>query len=180
MVALPPSQSTQPRYFSVSPAKFVVMSLASFGIYGFYWFYRNWVLERAHTNEDLSPFWRTFFAPLWIYSLLRRMRDAAGGAQVAPAWRAEISAVAYIVITCGLFLPDPYWLVSLLVVVPLVPVQRTVNALNAVVAPATSRNDAYSGKNLVLIIVGLIFYVLLILGMMAPAETDTLTTWVVA
>jgi hypothetical protein len=180
MVAPSLPQATPPRYFPVSPAKFVVMSLASFGIYGFYWFYRNWVLERAHTNEELSPFWRTFFAPLWIYSLLRRMREAAAAAQVAPTWRAEISAVGYIVITCGLFLPDPYWLVSLLVVVPLVPVQRTVNALNAVLAPETPKNDAYTGWNVVVIVVGVIFYLLLILGMMAPVPDDTLTRWVVA
>jgi lipopolysaccharide export LptBFGC system permease protein LptF len=62
----------------------------------------------------------------------------------------------------------------------LVPVQRTVNALNAVVAPDAPRNDAYTGKNLVLIVVGVIFYVLLILGMMAPVQNDTFTTWVVA
>jgi hypothetical protein len=99
---------------------------------------------------------------------------------VAPTWRAEISAVGYIVITCGLFLPDPYWLVSLLVVVPLVPVQRTVNALNAVLAPETPKNDAYTGWNVVVIVVGVIFYLLLILGMMAPVPDDTLTRWVVA
>jgi hypothetical protein len=180
MVAPSSSQATQPRYFPVSPAKLVVMSLASFGIYGFYWLYQNWVLERAHANEDFSPFWRTFFSPVWIYSLLRRMRDAAGAAQVSPNWTPAITTAAYLIITGALFLPDPYWLASLLVVVPLVPVQRTVNALNAVVAPDAPRNDAYTGKNLVLIVVGVIFYVLLILGMMAPVQNDTFTTWVVA
>jgi hypothetical protein len=180
MVALSSSQATQPRYFPVSPAKLVVMSLASFGIYGFYWLYQNWALERTHTNEELSPFWRTFFSVFWIYSLLRRIREAAGAAQAAPNWTPAITAAAYIIITCGLFLPDPYWLVSLLVVVPLVPVQRTVNALNAVVAPETPKNDAYSGWNVVMIIVGVIFYMLLILGMMVPVPNDSFTSWVLA
>jgi hypothetical protein len=156
------------------------MSLASFGIYGFYWLYQNWVLERDHTTEELSPLWRTFFSVLWIYSLLRRIREAAGAAQVAANWTPAITAAAYIIITCCLFLPDPYWLASLLVVVPLVPVQRTVNALNALLAPEAPRNDTYSGKNLVLIIVGVILFLLLVLGMMAPVENDTYTSWVLA
>lgn len=179
MVAPPSPEAAPPRYFPVSPAKFVVMSLASFGIYGFYWLYQNWALERAHSGEDLSPFWRTFFSVIWIHSLLERVRQAAGAAQMPPAWTPGATTAAYLIISCSLFLPDPYWLASLLVVVPLLPVQRTVNALNAAVAPEVPRNDAYTGKNVVLILVGLIFFLLVILGMMAPAPDDTFTRWVV-
>jgi hypothetical protein len=174
------TNATRPRYFAVSAPKLVVMSLASFGIYSLYWLYENWRLERSHTGEDLSPLWRTFFSVLWIYSLLRRIRDTASGAQILPGWTAGTWAGAYVLITCALFLPDPYWLASLLMVVPLVPVQRTVNQLNAILAPEAPKNDAYSGKNLVLIVVGVIFYFLLILGMMAPPANDTFTSWVLA
>ncbi len=170
----------RPRFFAVSPSKLVVMSLASFGIYGLYWLYQNWVLERSHTNEDLSPLWRTFFSVLWIYSLLRRMGETAAAADVPHNWTAAITAGAYVLISCSLFLPDPYWLASLLVVVPLVPVQRSVNQLNACVAPEAPRNDTYTGKNLVLIVCGVVVFVLVIVGMMAPVENDTFTSWVLA
>ena len=170
----------RPRYFAVSASKFVVMSLASFGIYGFYWLYENWALERAHTGEDLSPLWRTFFSVIWIYSLLKRMRETATAAQVPSHWTAAFTTAAYLLITCALFLPDPYQVLSLLVVVPLVPVQRTVNRLNAAVAPAALRNDTYTGRNLVLIVVGVIFYLLVIIGLMAPVDNETLIHWVLA
>ena len=180
MVASPSPEAARPRYFAVSAPKLVVMSLASFGIYGFYWLYQNWALERVHSGEDLSPLWRTFFSVIWIYSLLRRMRDTAGTLQISPNWTAGVTAVAYVLVTCALFLPDPYWLASLLVVIPLVPVQRTVNQVNAHLAPDIPKNDSYSGKNLILIVVGLIFYILVILGMTVPAENDTFTSWVLA
>ena len=180
MVASPSPEAGQPRYFAVSAPKFVVMSLASFGIYGLYWLYQNWVLERRHTGEDLSPLWRTFFSVIWIYSLLRRIRDTAGAAQVLPIWTASVTAAAYVLLNCALFLPDPYWLGSLLVVVPLVPVQLTVNRLNALLSPETPKNDSYSGKNLVLIVVGVIFYIIVILGMMVPVENESFTQWELA
>lgn len=174
------NDAARPRYFAVSASKFVVMSLASFGIYGFYWLYENWALEQAHTGEDLSPLWRTFFSFIWIYSLLRRMRETATAAQVPSHWTEGLTTAAYLLITCALFLPDPYQVLSLLVVAPLVPVQRTVNRLNAVLAPAAPRNDTYTGWNLVLVVVGLIFYVLVIIGLMVPVDNETLTQWVLA
>lgn len=174
------TDAARPRYFAVSASKFVVMSLASFGIYGLYWLYENWVLEREHTGEDLSPLWRTFFSVVWIYSLLRRIRETATAAQVPSHWTAGVTTAAYLLITCALFLPDPYQVLSLLVVVPLVPVQRTVNRLNPVLAPAAPKNDTYTGMNVLLIVVGLIFYLLVVIGLMAPVENETLTHWVLA
>ena len=69
-------------------------------------------------------------------------------------------------------LPDPYWLVSYLSFLPLLVVQRAVNALSAAVAPAADRNDRYSGANVVIIVLGAILFVLVILGAFVPNPDD--------
>jgi hypothetical protein len=37
-------------WFPVATHKFVVLSIFSFGIYDFYWFYQNWNREREHAD----------------------------------------------------------------------------------------------------------------------------------
>jgi len=174
------TDAARPRYFAVSAPKFVVMSLASFGIYGIYWFYQQWALERAHTNEDLSPFWRTVFAPVWVYALLARVRAGAKAADVPTPWSALITAVAYVLLNLAWALDPPYALVGILGAVPLIPVQVTLNQLNARMAPDAPRNDTYTGWNVVLIVVGILLYVLVIVGLTVPVPNDPYTTWVVA
>ena len=44
------------RYFPVSPAKFVVLSLLTFGIYGIYWFYKNWRYVRERDDSTIWQF----------------------------------------------------------------------------------------------------------------------------
>ena len=70
-------------------------------------------------------------------------------------------------------LPDPYWLVSYLSFVPLLPVQSAVNRLNSVAAPDAPRNDSYSGANVVMIVVGGLLLALAIFGTFLPAEAGS-------
>ncbi|MFV3287381.1 hypothetical protein ACNFBR_01440 [Pseudomonas sp. NY11955] len=69
------SSAEQPPFFVVSPGKVAVMGFFTFGIYWLYCFYQNWKLHQARTGEQVSPFWRCFFAIFFIYPLLRRVND---------------------------------------------------------------------------------------------------------
>ncbi|MGH7577402.1 MAG: hypothetical protein ACREM1_20010 [Longimicrobiales bacterium] len=64
-------------FFPVSTGKFVAMSACTVGLYDLYWFYKNWQRVRDRSGESLSPFWRAFFAPLWSFSLFRRVHQYA-------------------------------------------------------------------------------------------------------
>lgn len=125
--------------------------------------------EREPTKEDLSPFWRAVFAPIWTFSLLERINKRAKKNRLAADWSANALAIAYLVLTIAWRLPDPYWLISLVAFLPLLPVQRTINALNSEMAPAAERNTRFSGANVVLVVVGGLFLVLTILGTLLPA-----------
>lgn len=162
--------ATRPRYFAVAAPKFVVMSACSLGIYELYWFYRNWRAEREHTGESLSPLLRTFFAPVFAYSLFRRIRGSAGEKGVASEWSAGLLALAFFVLLATWRLPDPWWLLSLVSFLPLLPVLETVRRLNAVVAPAAPPNASYSGVNVLVIILGGLLLVGGVIGTFLPEE----------
>lgn len=159
--------------FSVSLGKLAIMSLCTFGIYELYWAYKQWDAIRRRENEKLSPFWRAFFAPLWGFSLFPRIQTLAVNLGVPAQWSAGGLALGFLILGAMWRLPDPYWLVSMLSFLPLLAVQRSVNQLNLAVAPAADRNDTYSGKNVVIIVLGAILLLLALLGTLVPNPDDT-------
>jgi hypothetical protein len=64
-----------PPFFPTSIAKFVTLSICSFGIYELYWMYKNWQLIRIRDNLDISPFGRAFFGFFYCYQLFKAVRD---------------------------------------------------------------------------------------------------------
>ena len=158
--------------FSVSLSKLAVMSLATFGIYELYWCYKQWDAIRRRESEKLSPFWRAFFAPLWGFSLFPRIQRLTANYGVPATWSGTGLALGFFILGAMWRLPDPYWLASFFSFLPLLVVQRSVNALNAAVAPAADRNARYSGLNVVVIVIGAILLLLAILGTLLPNPED--------
>ena len=154
--------------FAVSLSKLSVMSLCTFGFYELYWCYKQWDAGRRREQEELSPFWRAFFAPIWAFSLFSRIQQLTAKHGVPATWSGNGLALAFLLLGITWRLPDPLWLVSLLTFLPLLVVQRSINVLNAVVAPSAERNDRYSGANVVVIVIGVILLVFAIWGTLFP------------
>ena len=150
--------------FAVSLGKLIVMSLCTFGLYDLYWAYKQWDAQRKREPENLSPFWRAFFAPLWGFSLFPRLQRITATYGVPATWSGTGLAVVYLLLGMMWRLPDPYWLLSMLDVIPILIAQRSINELNAAAAPDAPRNDSYSGLNVVMIVVGGALFLLALLG----------------
>ena len=159
---------TQPLYFSVSRAKFIVMSLCTFGIYELYWFYKNWNLIKERTRQDISPFWRAFFSVFFCHSLIKSIKESAESNGISTAINPGWLTFAYIVLIISWRLPDPYWFVSMLSFLPLMPAQSLINTINKKVAPQSDPNNSFSWKNIVGIILGSILLIFAIIGTFFP------------
>lgn len=120
-----------PPLFAVSTRRFIVMSLCTIGLYPLYWCYQNWRRVRISSSEDLSPLWRAVFAPLWGFSLFRRIRDRAAAAGVPIAWDSNLLATIYLLFGMAGMLPEPWSFISLFSFVAIIPVQRTAQRVNA-------------------------------------------------
>ncbi len=142
------------RFAPVSVVKFVVLSLCSFGIYQVALVYRQFRHERDQGGAQLSPFWRTFLAPIWLYDLLRRIARTAEEAGVRPSWNAVAVTVVTVILWLTSLLRQPWGLISMFAFVPSIPVQLTVNAINARLSPDAPRNDRFTPANIVLVVVG--------------------------
>jgi hypothetical protein len=158
--------------FPVGTSKFVVLSLVTFGIYELYWIYQNWIRIRRTSGEMLSPFWRTFFTPIWVFALFARIRALAKEHGIPAGWNAVVLATVYVALCLSAFLPDEWLLISIAAFVPMLPVQQTVQRINAA-HPAFATeppNTRYSAGNIVTIVIGCLVLMLLIVGFYLQAH----------
>jgi hypothetical protein len=152
--------------FPVATHKFIVLSICTFSLYELYWCYQNWKRLKSASGENLKPHWRAFFAPLWAYSLFKRINAVATAADVPIVWSAGPLAVLYFLLYITWRLPDPWWLLSMCTFVPMIPVQQAAQRVNERHGAPTSegRNDGYSSLNVITIVVGGLLTILAVIG----------------
>ena len=161
------------RFFLVSRTKFIVMCLATFGLYEIYWFYKNWKLVKDYGRSDIWPIARAIFALFFTHSLLRDIQLSAAEAGIRSRFSVQPAAWGFIILSLLHRLPDPFSLVSLFAFVPLIAVQDTINDVHERIAPNADRNSSFGAGNWVAIVLGLAFWALVIAGMLVPEEALT-------
>jgi hypothetical protein len=153
-----------PAFFPVSPLKLAVMSLVTLNIYQIYWFYKNWKCAKELTGEKLNAPIRAVFYPLTSYFLFKKIREHADKVHAGVSIQAGLLALAVLMLATLWRLPDPYWLVTYLGFLPLLPVQSAVNEINRKVAPDADTNNRFRGWNIAGLVIGGPLLVLAIVG----------------
>ncbi len=158
------SESEPPIFFPVSIAKLLVLSVCTFGIYEFYWFYKNWKFVKENRGLKIMPFWRTIFSPLFCYSLFEAVTKHAKRKKVIVKYSSGWLTVGFILTIMTTGLPEPFWCISMLSVLTFLPARSVIGTLNAKIN-STRRNYKFSGWNIVAIVFGVILWGLVIWGM---------------
>lgn len=157
----------EPPYFPVSTTKLVVMTLCTFGLYEVYWFYKNWSLIKKRDAVEIMPFWRAFFSIFFCHGCFKHIQTTADKLGVK-SFSAEGMAAGWVIASLLWRLPDPFWLVSMCALLFLLPVQNTVNEINAAAAPGHEPNSGFGGLNIVGVVVGGLLLVLGVVGAFMP------------
>ena len=154
-------------YFEVGLGKFVAMSIVTLGFYEIYWAYQQWTRIKARTGESISPAWRAFFAHLWGFSLLERVRSEASAEGINVGWSSGALGTVYLIMGALWRLPDPLWVISVLSFLPLIPAVQAISALHDKREPNRDRNSRFSGANVGGVVVGGVVLVLALIGLAA-------------
>jgi hypothetical protein len=163
-VELQSASSSGPSYFPVSTTKLLVMSICTLGIYQPFWLFSQWYYVRENENRNLSLIFRVFFAPFFCYPLFRRIRATARRDNISPSFAAGPLALGWAVFFLASALPPPADLLSVLSVLFLLPVQRTVNAINQAADPEYDRNASFTPWNKAAVVIGGLVWLLVFLG----------------
>jgi len=148
--------------------KFALLSIITFGIYQLIWFYFNWKFLKEEDNLKISPFWRAWFSMFWAGSFADHLQKHLNKNGIAGAYSPILIGITYFVMSILWKLPDPYWLVSYLSFIPMLPL---LNSLN--IYWQNKEHNLPPSKfvwwQTIFVIVGILYFVLVIIGTCLPS-----------
>ena len=145
--------SSSNKYFPVSGLKLAIMSVCTLGLYEIYWFYKNWCLVKERDDIVIHPLLRVIFPVIFCYSLFSRIQET-GEEHDQVSLATGFLATGWIVARLLANLPAPYWMLTLLTFVFLLPVQNMVNRINQDCDPTHDQNRHFSGLNMATVLAG--------------------------
>ena len=173
-------------FYVVSIKKFAVLYVATLGLYGFYWFYKNWACYKhqwaAHDEgrEDLWPIARAFFAVFFVHSLFREVKALGREKPAVAAWGNGKHATLLVVLLIAAQAMDrlayrdigtPYTdALSLVILAPLLLLYTIAQEMINISCndPRGHSNNHFTKANYAWIVVGAIFWCLALLNYILP------------
>jgi hypothetical protein len=137
----------------------ILLSMATFGLYLFYWSWRSWRDIRDETGAEVSPALRTaalllpFVSIYVLYSLLRSIRELAQARGVTSGYSPGLLTAAFhlIVFATNVSL---LWFLAFAVVIPLLPAQQTLNKYWEAVQPELRIREHFTPAEIALAAAG--------------------------
>lgn len=182
-----PTPADRPPFQVVSPRKFAILYLATFGMYAVLWFYKSWdnyrkAVPRAAGEGSIWPLPRALFAIFFVHSLFGAVK-AQGDAPVLRSWPASRDAwlVIGVWLVSALFDRLSAWTgapmyayASFAMSIPMLLVLlRPVSMMNLVCGdPTGASNDAFSAANRAWTILGAIVWLAVFLGWFGAGGAD--------
>lgn len=167
-----PTQSDKPLFLYISPVRLILLSIASMGLYGAYWIYKNWWYIKERDDLNIKPFWRGIFGIFYCHSLLRRIHEDKDARTIQePTFSAGGLATGWVILVILSNIISRAPGVTAIIVaafIPsflcLVPVQ---NYINSVTKTRNPNQEWYrwSSGHIVCLVFGLIIWSLLVMGL---------------
>lgn len=152
--------------YIISVDKFVILCILTLGLYEIWWSYKAWRFFKLKEKSDIMPAARVIFGIIFIIPLLNKIQDMAASKGYNKRYPTVLLFIGFILFNMLSKLPDPYWLVSLIAFVFMIPPFKAFNyARQQSTEFRVIEQTSFNGKQLGLIIVGLIFWGLMILGL---------------
>lgn len=166
-------------YLSVSPTKLKWLYLATFGLYGIYWFYKNWKLQQPYIDGKIMPVMRGIFSIFFAHALTKRIKQSMLRQDIPEnkhlGFLATLFVLLVVIGNLASTLADnqvvpPYfniiWLIMFyLSAYPLIELQDKINMLKD--DPIGSINSRYDWRGYAALLIGGVLWLLAILGAVA-------------
>jgi len=157
-------------FYAVPIMKLVMLYLCTFSLYQIYWQYKNWKAVRLQTNFKVFPGLRAWFLIIFSYDLFRRILGSAIKNGYERQSSPGLLYLLYVLLSISWHLPGNWWLISFFGFIPLLIVQKAINYNNFVLNPNNVPNEKFSGKEIVILIVGGILILLCLIGTFMPKQ----------
>lgn len=171
------TQQTHNNQFSnVQPVwKFLTLYIITFGIYQIPWAHKQWKFIKEQENLNINTWVSALFLGFTLHNLSQKVFSLAEGQGYRRKYSPFQLTLLYWIFVPISRLPDPFWLISLLSFVPLIIILNAVNFYWKQKQPNLSTKNNFTGRELVLVVVGIIFWLLVLIGLFLPNDTQPAT-----
>ena len=155
----------------ISLKKFIILSIISFGLYGVWWIYKAWKFYQQKEKPNINPALYTIFSIFFLISLFKKVLGFAKAKGYKYSYPTILLFVGFVGTNLLVKLPDPFWLIAILSFVFLIPPFQAFNfakrnSSEFIVIEQTS----YSGRQIAIIVIGAIFWILVLFGMIVTND----------
>ena len=166
-------------YSHAQPIRHLVwLAILSFGLYELYWFYRNWRVIKEHGGHDFSPGWRAvgLFVPIvnvfMVYHMFRLAYVMGDSPDRRPVFTPGRQTLAYFLLVAVSNVPGPFWPLTFLTVLPMIPVQAALNRYWASEQPDRPVRESFNAAETVILALGALMFMVILFGMAGLSGTS--------
>ncbi len=149
--------------------KFIFLCIISFGLYQIWWSYKAWKFFKQKEESDIIPAARGFFAVLFAGQLFDKVLDFAREKGYPSDYSPFLLALGYFLAGLSGRFPVPYLFLSFFSFLFFI---QPFNAFNYARQHSddvrVSPEDSFSTSQIVLILLGILFWVITLLGLILP------------
>ena len=147
----------------ISVNKFIFLSFISFGLYQIWWIFKAWRFFLIKDKLNIMPAGRAVFSIFFLYSLFNRIKNHAKEQGYINDFSSGWMYLAYLITTLLVYLPEPYWLISLCDIIFLIPAFKALNYAQKQIV-TTIEQEKFNTSQIILIIIGSIMWLLIFIG----------------
>lgn len=163
----------------ISPKKVLILSIITWGLYDFFWFYKNWKLIKEKENSNIRPYGRSFLAVFYCYSFFKKTLDSAKNYGYIEKYSAATLATVYFVLTIigvvlGKSIPGLGWwafvfsVIGLFGALPLYEIQKEINFVSEHESGVTDLENKYSFSDALFVFFGILYTIFVVYGAFMP------------
>ena len=165
------SQETRISVQSVTNNQFALLFFCSLGLYAPWWMYKAWKFFQKKDRLDIMPAARAIFAIFFMYDLLDKIQRYAQSNGYKESYSSGGLFGWFILTNIMNRLPDPFWLTSMLGVFSFLQPLKAYNyAISHSDIFKLEENRGFNTRQIVLIVLGLLFWVLIIIGLIITVD----------
>jgi hypothetical protein len=154
----------------LSTNKFIFLCIISFGLYQLWWIYKTWKFFNDKDELDINPALRSIFSIFFLGGLFKKINNYSIQHGNPQTFSSTLNYIGFFVL--NIFagnLPDPYWLFSFLTILFLIQAFNSFNyGLKRDPAFKFKEESNHSTRQVVLVTLGSIFWILVLLGLSFP------------
>jgi hypothetical protein len=160
------TKGTSLYFYAVSPSKFAIMTVTTFGLYPIFWFAKNFILIKEQEKSQIWPIARAIFGIFFYSELARKALISAKKNSYGGIYDPTTLAILFFLTNIIYRAPDPWWLLGFISILTLNPTVKAMLHNNEKMRAKINTN--YSTGDIVALIVGGMFWFFVLLGMLSP------------